>query len=231
MQSSTHNQCSRRGNEGDVNHGKKNCSIDRCGCCGCGPAGRCRVVCGGGPGGFSVGAIQCRSDRGTPAETTFLRSKDAAPGIAPPDADKTAVYLDSAGQVIAVIKSPSAGPDAAQIGCTPVSGRDNPHRSSTGVAASGHGWWGKGNCSSDRANVYNCLYGWYTDNSWRQITCSEVKELRPATGGSSDRTVARADCDSTLRTSWRNHVDVDVIGEIDTGEQPYNQADVDCRVH
>lgn len=166
-----------------------------------------------------------------PAETTFMRSKDAMPGIAPPDADKTAVYLGSAGQVIAVTKSPSAGPDAAQIGCTPVSGRDNPHRSSTGVAASGHGWWGKGNCSSDRANVYNCLYEWYTNNSWRQITCSGVKELRPATGGSSDRTVARADCDSTLRTSWRNHVDVDVIDEIDTGEQPYNQGDVDCRVH
>jgi hypothetical protein len=42
--------------------------------------------------------------------------------------------------------------------------------------------------------------------------------------------VARARCNNTSLTSWRNHVDVDVIGEIDTGERPYNQANVACRV-
>jgi hypothetical protein len=98
------------------------------------------------------------------------------------------------------------------------------------VAVSGHGWWKKGNCDNDRARVFNCLYEWYTDNSWRQKACSETKELRPYTG-SGDRTVARRDCHSTARTSWRNHVDVDVIGEIDTAEKPMNQADVDCRVN
>ena len=36
---------------------------------------------------------------------------------------------------------------------------------------------------------------------------------------------------NTLTTSWRNHVDVDVIGEVDTGEWPYNQANVACRVY
>ncbi|HEX7662510.1 MAG TPA: hypothetical protein VF444_23850 [Pseudonocardiaceae bacterium] len=39
-------------------------------------------------------------------------------------------------------------------------------------------------------------------------------------------------CASTGATiSWRNHVDVDVDGEIDTGEQPYNQANVNCVVN
>jgi hypothetical protein len=33
-----------------------------------------------------------------------------------------------------------------------------------------------------------------------------------------------------LKTSWRNHVDVDVIGEWDTAEKPMRQADVDGRV-
>jgi len=157
-----------------------------------------------------------------------VTAADAVPGIAPLDADKTAVYLDSAGQVIPTTKSPSAVSETALIGCTPESGRDNPHPSSGDV--SGHGWWKKGNCSNNRANVYNCLYEWYTDNSWRQKACSTPRELRPYTG-SGDRVVARHDCNDTLRTSWRNHVDVDVIGEIDTGEWPHNQADVNCRVY
>ncbi|WP_405973738.1 hypothetical protein OG496_34870 [Streptomyces sp. NBC_00988] len=42
--------------------------------------------------------------------------------------------------------------------------------------------------------------------------------------------MARRDCGTADRTSWRNHVDVDVIGEIDTAEKPMNQADVNCRV-
>ncbi|MFE7333228.1 hypothetical protein ACFU8W_52400, partial [Streptomyces sp. NPDC057565] len=88
----------------------------------------------------------------------------------------------------------------------------------------------KGSCSNNRANVYNCLYEWYTDNTWRQKTCSPVKELAPG-GGSSNRTTARRDCDNTLYTSWRNHVDVDVIGEADTAEWPYNQANVYCRIN
>ncbi|MFB6842700.1 hypothetical protein, partial [Streptomyces sp. NPDC056361] len=119
---------------------------------------------------------------------------------------------------------------AATLGCTPVSGRDNPHRSSTGVAASGHGWWEKGNCSNDRAKVFNCLYEWYTDNTCRQQACSETKTLKPG-GGSTQHTTARRDCRDTQRTSWRNHGDVDVIGEIDSGEKPMNQAEMDCRVY
>lgn len=115
------------------------------------------------------------------------------------------------------------------IGCTPVSGRDNPHRSGTGVAASGHGWWDRGNCDADRAKVYNCLYQWYSDNSWHQMDCSKTKSLKPG-GGSSNRTTARRECGSTATTSWRNHVDVDVVGALDTAEKPMNQAKMACRV-
>lgn len=68
-----------------------------------------------------------------------------------------------------------------------------------------------------------------TDNTWRQKACSPTKKLKPG-GGSSNRTVARHDCADTVCTSWRNHVDVDVDGEIDTAEQPMNQAAVNCRV-
>lgn len=196
-----------------------------------------RLVVVGAALALGMGATAVASASAAAAEPTGLRagatsvlSKDAVPGIAPPGADNTAVYLDSAGRVIPTVKSQRAAPETTLIGCTPVSGRDNPHRSSTGVAASGHGWWDKGNCSNNRANVYNCLYEWYTDNSWRQIACSPTKELAPG-GGSSNRTVARQDCADSTRTSWRNHVDVDVIGESDTGEWPFNQADVDCRVY
>lgn len=119
-------------------------------------------------------------------------------------------------------------PAVAAFGCTPYSGRDNTHYSSGD--ASGHGWWKKGNCSNNTANVKNCIYEYYTDGSWRLKACSPTKTLPPYTG-SGARTVARADCDNRTYTSWRNHVDVDVIGEIDTGERPYNQSLPDCRVY
>lgn len=86
---------------------------------------------------------------------------------------------------------------------------------------SGHGWWKKGDCTANTAHVFNCLCEWYTDGTWRPKACSPTKQLRPYTG-SGDRTVAGATCNSTAQTIfWRNHVDVE--GQIDTSEQPYNQ--------
>jgi hypothetical protein len=165
----------------------------------------------------------------TTAQAQTAQSKGAAPGIAPPGADTTATYLDTAGKIVPKDESPAAAQRAAAFGCTPGSGRDNPHRSSTGVAVSAHGWWTKGSCTANTAHVFNCLYEWYTDNTWRQKACSPTKQLSPG-GGSANRTVARANCSNTLNTSWRNHVDVDVDGQIDTAEAPYNQASVLCRV-
>ncbi|WP_371772678.1 hypothetical protein [Streptomyces sp. NBC_01438] len=78
------------------------------------------------------------------------------------------------------------------------------------------------------AKVFNCIYEYFTDHSWRQQACSPTKELKPG-GGSSNRTVARIKCRTFQQTSWRNHVEVDVIGKLDTGEKPMNQAKAACR--
>ncbi|MGL4174805.1 MAG: hypothetical protein ACRCSN_01910 [Dermatophilaceae bacterium] len=168
-----------------------------------------------------------------PTEGPGVSYDEAVPGLAPADTARTAVYLDARGSRIpqpdTTTSFTTSSSQTAALGCTPESGRDNPHYSAGDV--SGHGWWKKGNCTAGTAHVHNCLYEWYTDATWRQKACSPTKQLRPYTG-SGDRTVARASCDSTSRAiSWRNHVDVDVDGQIDTGEQPYNQADVACVVN
>lgn len=134
--------------------------------------------------------------------------------------------------------TPQATPDAddstaraASFRCTPYSGVDNSHYSSGDV--SGHGWWDRGNCGSSvsTATVYNCLYEYYTDATWRRKACSPKKTLKPG-GGSVQRTVARARCNPTSAyISWRNHVDVDVNGKADTPEEPYKQANVVCVVY
>lgn len=167
------------------------------------------------------------------AEPARVSYEDAVPGVAPADVDSNAVYYDQAGREItsggsglASTAETSVSPQA--IGCTPGSGRDNPHPSSGDV--SGHGWWTKGTCTADTAHVYNCLYEYYTDGSFRQKACSETVQVGPG-GGRGKRSTARATCSSTLTTTWRNHVDVDVDGQIDTGEQPYNAATIACRVN
>ncbi|MET8150202.1 hypothetical protein ACIBSW_24085 [Actinoplanes sp. NPDC049668] len=161
----------------------------------------------------------------TPA-TAAVSYQDAVPGLAPAEATD-AVYLDLQGNRID--EPGSAASEQAALGCTPESGRDNPHYSSGDV--SGHGWWKKGTCTAATAHVFNCLYEWYTDGSWRQKACSTTRQLRPYTG-SGDRAVARATCNSTGQTiSWRNHVDVDVDGQVDSSEKPYNQANVNCVVN
>ena len=164
---------------------------------------------------------------------TYASYEDAVPGLVPEDAADDAVYLDRQGRRISEWgpgESVQPSPERAEaVGCTPDSGRDDPHYSSGDV--SGHGWWKKRNCTADTAHVVNCLYEWYTDNTWRQKACSPTKQLRPYTG-SGDRTVARATCNlSSGLISWRNHVDVDVDGQVDTSEKPYNQADVICVVY
>jgi hypothetical protein len=139
-------------------------------------------------------------------------------------------YLDENGHVLSMRGTDATvgvSPDSGR--CTPVSGRDNPHYTAPDV--SGHGWWGKGSCTHSTATVYNCLYEYYTDGTWRRNTgwCSPKKTLKPGTGGSAQRTNARVTCESTSRViSWRNHVDVDVNGQSDTAEEPYNQANVSC---
>ena len=186
------------------------------------------------------------STSGSSSYTFATASKDADWEVVSPNPGD--VYIDMNGNVLPkdadgypLDRPQGREPRAEELGeaapgssvsigpCTPVSGRDNPHRSSTGFAASGHGWWDKGDCSNNRAKVYNCLYMKHqADGYWYQKDCSSTKTLKPG-GGSSNRTVARAECEHYDVRSWRNHVDVDVVDEWDTGEKPMREASFVCR--
>lgn len=116
--------------------------------------------------------VQAPASAQTSVPIQQFDSFDAAvPGIVPTGAKNDAIYLDAAGSVIS---QQGANPDmaasqnssetqAAAFGCTPVSGRDNPHYSSGDV--SGHGWWKKGNCTGATAArvqlPLRVLYGQY----------------------------------------------------------------------
>jgi len=154
------------------------------------------------------------------------------PGLAPSGVANDGQYLDENGRVIASHADDLKAnplPQAQLSSCTPISGRDNPHYSSGDV--SGHGWWDKGTCSSNTAHVYNCLYEYYTDGTWRQKACSARQQLRPY-HPYGDRTTARASCNYIgPYISWRNHVDVDADGQNDPPDRPYNQANVQCTVN
>ncbi len=146
----------------------------------------------------------------------------AVPAVDGPGAPSLG-YKDGSGNVI---PDPNGGVSPLS-GCTPVSGRDNPHPSSGDV--SGHGWWYYGTCTNPTAYVYNCLYEYYSDGYWYRKNCSAKTILKPRSV-SQAQTTARDACANTLVASWRNHVDVDVINQADTAEQPYNQSDVACQV-
>jgi hypothetical protein len=127
-------------------------------------------------------------------------------------------FLDEKGRPIATASS----------SCKPVSLPDNPHYSAGDVSA--HGQWNKGTCTSNTATVWNCLYEFYSDGSWRRKACSAKVSLKPKSQ-SNNRTTARRACDATNRSiSWRNYVDVDVSCQNDPPDEPYRQADVNCVV-
>jgi hypothetical protein len=153
--------------------------------------------------------------------------ENAVPGIAPPG--DSAPYVDEHGRVIDLASERSSGGAMAPASsCQPVSLPDNPHYS--GGDVSGHGQWEKGNCTSDQATVWNCLYEYYTDGTWRRKACSSKVTLKPKSL-SNNRSTARRACDSTGQLiSWRNHVDVDVHGQSDPSDKPYHQALVYCVV-
>lgn len=156
-------------------------------------------------------------------------SATARPGLAPAGAGGT--YLDEQGNVLSMRGKDAdlvAG-SAPRIGCTPGNGADNPHYTAPDV--SGHGTYVRGTCTNNTAKVYNCLYEWYTDNTWRRKSCSSTVTVT-AGGGAGNRSNARHVCHSTSqRISWRNHEDVDVIGEVDDSNKPFRQADVNCVVN
>ena len=77
---------------------------------------------------------------------------------------------------------------------------------------------------------HEVFFEYYTDATWRRKACSERVQLKPKSV-SNNRTTARRKCDSTGQSiSWRNHVDVDVDGQVDNSDVPYRQANVMCVV-
>jgi hypothetical protein len=151
--------------------------------------------------------------------------EDAVPGLASPVAPMIGALSGSEGALSGSEKDVHM---QQSLGCTPDTYADNPHPSSTPGVISGHGWWGQGNCSSNKATVQNCLYEYYTDGTWRRKACGTASGIYPG-GGSANRSAANRGCDSTGELiSWRNRVDVDVNGELDTSEVFERQADVYC---
>lgn len=178
--------------------------------------------------GLTGFALQADAEPSVEPGQVFI-DPNAVPGLAPPDIRDRAQYVDEFGRVIdfGTSETPSAG-DVAASSCQPISLPDNPHYSSGDV--SGHGQWDKGTCTSNQAYVYNCLYEYYTDGTWRRKACSAKVLLYPKSV-SNNRSTARRACDSTGQLiSWRNHVDVDVVGQNDPPDKPYRQANVWCVV-
>ena len=125
-----------------------------------------------------------------------------------------------------------AGSLEPQFGCSPSTGADDPHISSTGWAASGHGWWNKGTCTGATAHVTARLYEWYTNGStggWVFKAKGGPTSLRPNSAGGG-RVTARKDCEAGNLTDWLNVVDVDVDGQADNSDVSERQNDITCRV-
>ncbi|MEO6083319.1 MAG: hypothetical protein ABIQ18_09460 [Umezawaea sp.] len=166
-----------------------------------------------------VGVLIPSAAAAQPVAPQQVSYEDAIPGLAPSDAPMTGTLSGGSENEVHTQQA---------LGCTPDTYADNPHPSSTPGVISGHGWWGQGNCSNNRATVQNCLYEYYTDGTWRRKACNTASGIYPG-GGSANRSAANRPCDSTgASISWRNRVDVDVNGELDTSEVFERQANVYC---
>jgi len=112
---------------------------------------------------------------------------------------------------------------------------DNPHLSSTGFAASAHGWWNHSINSSCPlyADVTVTLQAklCYTTGSsrtcWWETVDHQVTRIL-AGGGSGRRTTARNDCLFFKLIGYRSIIDVDLVGVWDGPFKLYRSADVLC---
>lgn len=132
-------------------------------------------------------------------------------------------YKDQSGNVIDASEEQEM--QTAGIRCTPYTGVDYPHISGSEFWASGHGWWKVGTCDTGTAHVTSCLYEWYTDGFFYQKAC-KTRKVKPGTG---KRANARVACGASVKTTWTNRVDVDVDGQLDTGEVDSKKLDIYCR--
>jgi hypothetical protein len=97
---------------------------------------------------------------------------------------------------------------------------DNVHYSGSDV--SGHGWWENDDCNATQAVVtvqlQQCING-----SWVDAGSPGSKTVYSG-GGSANRAVGRARCNSSTWTAWRSEIDVDLIGIPDTPSKYYTST-------
>lgn len=94
--------------------------------------------------------------------------------------------------------------------------------------ASGHGWWVNGDCEATQAIVTVQLQQ-YINGSWVDAG-SPGSKIVYSGGGSANRAVARASCNTSTWTWWRSEIDVDLIGIPDTPGKYYTSPqDLTCR--
>lgn len=178
------------------------------------------------------GAAQHDQERSKndPQSTAIVRTgpppKDWSPGVAPDDVSVSQADLEKAAP------RNNEGVSTAW-GCNPDTYADNPHTAKNGKDVSGHGWWGKGTCSNNKAWVTTRLYEWYNKSGGGGAFFFK-KENRVKVGAKKTsgykRVNARVKCASKTRTTWMTAVDVDVVSEVDNSERASKKASVACRV-
>lgn len=154
--------------------------------------------------------------------TATLLSPHAVASAAPdkPDAPVPAPApvseLTDAASALELTAQPKTRPGefSTAAACLAYTRGDNVHRSSTGFAASGHGWWDNVNCSAREADVTIWLQQYYSDGVWRTRGSTGTERVYSG-GGSGNRANARAVCADSRTTGWRSVVDVDLVGQID----------------
>lgn len=135
-------------------------------------------------------------------------------GVVPAAAPVAEPVGDALAAAITAQVASGRGEVGAQAVCAAYTRGDNVHRSSTGFAASGHGWWDNVNCSATYADVTVQLQQYYGDGVWRnQGSAGKARVL--SGGGSGQRATGRADCIISSYTGWRGIVDVDLVALID----------------
>ena len=171
-----------------------------------------------------VAAVVGAALLGTSQAPVSVASVAADPTPAPAPTDSSA--SEASDSAITARTSDSA--DAAV--CTANTNGDYVHRSSTGFAASGHGWWTNVNCNTTLADVTVQLQQYYSDGVWRNVG-SPGKARVASGGGAGNRATGRVDCVNSSRSGWRSIVDVDLVGLIDdTSVLVTPSRNIDCRV-
>lgn len=129
--------------------------------------------------------------------------------------------------------SPAGLPTAPDMEiCFPKADGDYAHRSSTGVAASAHGWWYRNGCTAPTAQVEVQLQEYYSNNTWQDKGAAGIKDIPPGKIPVGQRANARVNCSGgTARTGWRSVVTVSTIGQSGYDQKTTADQNIDCRVN